>query len=252
MKSGKIVSIAKTIRLIFTQNKFVLPLDIQMRVDKYWDSQIRSGKNYTRGEVFTISDVREDKKSISIKFSLTDYAHYLYSRSFSLPQKYACKNVHTSCLIETMDGVLIFGKMNSYTSGAGRIQCVGGGLDKTDIKSGEIDPYYNIKKELQEEVGLNADDSATVSALKLKYLKYSEEINAIALIFMLGLKISAKEFRRRYDIFECELKGNNMVPEFSELIYLSKKKKDIDNFFRDEQFYLLDHYMKPLLKKMTI
>ena len=252
MKSQEIILVDKKISLNLLSKKLILPKKIQDKIDIYWEDLLRSGKKYIRGRVFSAVDIREGKKEIRIDFVSTDYAHYLYSRNIGLPKKYVCKNVHTSCLIETKDNILIFGRMGKNTSRVGIIQCIGGGLDEEDIFGKKIDLKHNMEKELFEEVGINSWDENMVDSLEHKYIKNSQKINSVAMIFILRLKINAKQFKKHYTKFEKELKKKKMLPEFGELIYLPKKKKSINDFLQKEKNSLPDHYMKVLLKKVVV
>jgi hypothetical protein len=236
----------KQINLKFTNKKISIPVHIQKKIDEHWEGLIKGGKNYTRGEVFSLENLKEKEGVVDAELSLSDYAHYLYSQNISLPFEHACKNIHTSCLIETQDGILVFGRMGHQTSRPGRIQCVGGGLDNDDLENGVIDLRHNIAKELQEEVGLNSKNRATVSNFKLQYLKYSPSINSVAAIFLLSLNMPIAEFKKHYKKFGTELAEKKELPEFGKLIYLKKEKTAVDEFCRHEK-ESLDHYMGALL-----
>lgn len=252
MQTSKIILVDKKISLNLLSKKLILPKKIQDKIDRYWESLLRDGKKYTRGRVFSAVDIKEEKKEIRIDFVLTDYAHYLYSSNVGLPKKYACKNVHTSCLIETTDNVLIFGRMGKNTSRAGIIQCIGGGLDEEDIFGKKIDLKHNMEKELFEEVGIDSRDEKMVDSLSHEYIKHSQKINSVAMIFILKLKITAKQFKKHYAKFKKELKKKKMLPEFGELIYLPKERKALENFLQTESNSLPDHYMEVLLRKVTV
>lgn len=249
MKTG-IRKIDKEINLTLTGEKVRLPIDIQKNIDEYWSLLLESGKPLIRGEVFSVVGIEEDDKMINIKFSQTDYAHYLYSRNIGLPLEYACINVHTSCLIETVDNKMIIGRMGSHTAAEDNVQCVGGGLDKNDINGDEIDYLNSMKREVIEEININPNDKGIVSDFNLKYLFFfNEKINFIALIFVAKLKITAIEFEKRYSKFEKELILKGEYPEFKELIYLSKNKESVDSFCKQHK-QSLDYYIQPLLEEV--
>lgn len=249
--SDEILSLDKKLIARAPQRKFQLPQDVQEKIDEYWESLIASGKKYRRGEVFTMANIEENEKNIIVSLEWTDYAHYVYDLKFGLPEKYACKNIHTSCLIETVDDVFVFGKMAEWTSVPGNIQCVGGGLDKDDIEGDEIDLEHNIKKELLEEAGINLEEEGLVSNLAIRYLKYSSKIYSAAAIFVLKLNTTSKEFSFRYEQFEGQLKKKNISPEFEKLVYLPMEKSKVDDFVAREK-KSLDHYMSSLLKKEVL
>jgi len=241
---------AKEIKLKFIGKRMPLPDNIQRKIDDYWGELIKSGKKYVRGEVFSLEKIGEKNEIIEAELSLSDYAHYLYSRNVGLPFEYACKNIHTSCLIETSDCFLIFGRMGEQTSRSGVVQCLGGGLEKNDIKGDVIDLQHNIKQELLEEVNLDSMDEKIISSLELKYLKFSSNINSAASIFLLKLKISMAEFKKRYENFEAKLADKKELPEFGEIVYLKKEKTAVEEFCCHEKA-LLDHYMEALIKEMV-
>jgi len=249
MQLDKLFSIEKKdLKVIFHGDKFVLPIEMRNKIDEYWNLLIKNGEKLFRGEVFTVSNIKEINNEIIISVDLSDYAHYLYSRRIGVPEKYACKNLHTSCLIETFDSIFIFGKMGKNTSLFGNIQCVGGGLDNDDIQGDTVDLVHNIKKELAEEVGINIDDNNLVEEFNIRYLKYNPDVYSIAAIFILKLKINAQEFKDSYAKFENQLKSEGIMPEFEKIIFLPKNKLELDDFYKKEKEFL-DHYMMPLLKR---
>ncbi len=249
-KQDKLLPIEKEKLVVkLTQERFTLPSALQSKIDKHWEVLSEKKEPLFRGEVFTISKLEEIGGKIIVQVDLSDYAHYLYTRRIGLPEKTACKNMHTACLIETQDGVLVFGRMGKATALPGNVQCVGGGLDKEDIFEDGLDLEHNIKKELMEEVGVDIADSFLVADFSLKYLKYSSVIYSVAAIFILKLKITAKEFTESYKSFEAGLTTAGTLPEFGELIYLPKNKLALKNFHQKEQAFL-DHYMSSLLKEV--
>jgi predicted NUDIX family phosphoesterase len=253
MKENKIVEVIKPIRLELLKEKFILPPEIQAKVDAYWEELSRKNAFFRRGEAFAITSTKEKEGVIKIEFALTDYAHYIYTRAVGMPEKYAFSNLHTSCVIETADAVLIFGRTGENTANVGIWQCVGGGLDHDDVRGSEIDLEHNIKKELREEVGIDVNEEKAVSDLKLKYLKYTsnERFSSIAAIFLLKLKLTEKEFRAHYEKFEKELSAEGKLPEFQELTYLSKNETAIQEFLRSLNQDSLDCYMEALLGEIV-
>jgi predicted NUDIX family phosphoesterase len=253
LKENKIVEVAKPVRLELLKDKLSLPHEIQAKVDAYWEKLVEKKPYYRRGEAFAVSGICEKEDVIEVKLVLSDYAHYIYTRAVGLPAELAFNNMHTSCVIETADDVLIFGLTGENTANIGIWQCVGGGLDHDDVEGCEINLEHNIKKELQEEVGIDANDENTVSELKLKYLKYGHngDFSSVAAIFYLKLKLSEKEFCARYEEFEKELREKGGVPELQKIIYLPKKEEVIQEFLWNAKPDSLDLYMKALLEELV-
>lgn len=252
LKENKIVEVAKPVRLELLKDKFSLPLEIQAKVDAYWEELVQKKPYYRRGEAFTMVSICENNDAIKIELAATDYAHYIYTRAVGLPKELAFNNLHTSCAIETADGVLVFGLTGENTASIGIWQCVGGGLDRDDVRGNEIDLEHNIKKELQEEVGIDVNEEDVTVNLKLKYLKYSsnKKFSSIAAIFYLKLKLNEKEFQAHYGEFEKELKEKGQVPELQKLICLPKKEEVMREFLRNHKSDSLDLYIEALLEKL--
>lgn len=71
----KVSFIAKELIVRFSNKQVILPRDIQNKIDTYWDELIESGKNYRRGEVFTVTNKKETDDAIEVLVEKTDYAH---------------------------------------------------------------------------------------------------------------------------------------------------------------------------------
>jgi hypothetical protein len=105
----------------------------------------------------------------------------MYTREMGLPEELAFNNMHTLVLLKrrTKFG---FGLTEKYCKSRNLAM---GGLDQDDVEGCKL--IYIISKELQEEVGIDADDEKIASELKLKYLKYGFNGNcSIAAIFYLS------------------------------------------------------------------
>jgi predicted NUDIX family phosphoesterase len=224
----------KSLQVEFSGKEVILPPKLQSKIDRYWADQLAEGKKYHRGEGYHVIDVRETKDRLLFQLSLSDYAHYLYSRRVGLPARYSFCNIHTSCLIECLDKVLVFGVMGTETALAGNVQCVGGGLDRDDLCSRKFSLRHNIKKELLEEVGIDAGDKKIVRSLRLEYLCHyrNKKVNSYAAIFIAKLSISSKDFRVRYEKFVRSLAKKNELPEFGTIYYLPKNKTEILEFIK--------------------
>jgi predicted NUDIX family phosphoesterase len=246
----KFEKLGKKLIVEYDGQKVVLPKELQAKIDAYWDGLMRSGSRMTRGEGFHIVSIVENKNEIRVILSLSDYAHYIYSRRVGAPLEHAFKNIHTSCIIETSDGVLVFGVMGEETADPGNVQCVGGGLDADDLKGDRFDLWKNIKKEMSEEVGIDVADKRVVDSFELKYINYSRNLNSIAALFVLKLKIDSKEFKKRYEKFEKVIRKSGELPEFGELLYVKKNKKEVERFIKSNRTRS-DHYIKPVLREIA-
>jgi len=232
----------------FSGKNVNLPLKEQSAIDMYWQSLLDSGKSYTRGDVFTITQVEKGVEGLSLLVEKTDYAHYLYCQNIDSDLNgYGISIIFTACLIETLDNKILFGKMGSHTARAGIYQLAGGGIDKTDLIGDHFDLRGNIAKEIFEEVGVDISDINRVKHFSAAYLKQGGIAHKIAVVYRLQLLETSEIFLQQYSLFSDELKKKDELPEFGEIIVLNNNKKDIDLFFVQHENEC-DEYMEPLFR----
>jgi 8-oxo-dGTP pyrophosphatase MutT (NUDIX family) len=244
------VSPAREITVRFSNKEVRLPEDIQSKINTYWNELIASGRTYKRGEVFTVTHKEVTQESVSILVEKTDYAHYLYCQNKESLEENGVHIIHTAVLVETSDEYYIFGEMGPQTSRHGIIQLCGGGIDNGDLRGEYFDFKHNIIKELQEELDIDAEDTARVSYFDEAYLKEGGPTDKMTVIFRVVLHETKDKFLEKYNVFVEGLKEINEDPEFGKIIALKNDKKEIIEFFSQENL-ILDEYMKPLFEKIA-
>jgi len=248
MNPIKISKFNKKLVVRFNDKKVELPKIWQDKINEYWQSLIESGKKYTRGDVFTVVKNEELSDEHQILVEKTDYAHYLYCQNMDSEMNgYGIRVIFTSCLVETKDNKIIFGKMGEQTARAGIYQLCGGGIDSSDIKDGMFDFLGNISKELKEEFDIDAYDKSRVNEINATYLKQGGETKKMAVVFKINLNETAEEFLEKYKLFVQGLRDKNEYPEFGKIVVLEKSKNDIETFF-NQHGNECDEYMEPLFK----
>lgn len=232
----------------YGDRRFSLPDDWQRKVDAYWDSLMSRGKEYVRGDVFTVTEDEVSGGKHSLLVEKTDYAHYLYWQNVDpVMGGYGVKVIATSCLVETADGMTVFGKMGDHTARAGIYQLSGGGIDSSDIKKGVFDLTGNISKELEEELDIDVSDSDRVKDLNLVYFKQGGRTGKIHAVFRVRLNETIDTFRERYESFLLRLREKGEVSEFGKIVAINRTTDGIDAFF-DEHREACDEYMEPLFR----
>ncbi|NLC31584.1 MAG: hypothetical protein GX765_06055 [Candidatus Moranbacteria bacterium] len=248
MNTIKISKFNKKLVVRFNDRKIELPKKWQDKVNDYWQSLIESGKKYTRGDVFTVVKNEELVYEHQILVEKTDYAHYLYCQNVDAEMEgHGIKVIFTSCLVETSDNKIIFGKMGEHTARAGIYQLCGGGVDSSDIKDGIFDFLVNISKELKEEFDIDVKDESRVNEIDATYLKQGGETKKMAVVFRVKLNEVSEDFLRKYNLFAQYLKNENRSPEFGEIVVLERTKNNIEDFFNQNRSEC-DEYMEPLFK----
>lgn len=239
----------KAVIVEFSGKKVELADGIQEKIDNYWEMLLASGKkNYFRGDVFTVTEVIAKNDAIHVLVEKTDFAHHLYCQNIDAHlDGFGIRIIHPACLVETSDGKTIFGEMAKWTSRSGIFQLCGGGLDSNDLQGNLFDLDHSIKKELLEELEIDADDVKRACNFGKKYLKEGGPTNKLSLVYKLVLDESSDEFLRKYANFEKKLRAKNELPEFEKLIALGKSKSEIEDFFLKNSAKC-DEYMEPLFR----
>lgn len=248
-KTVIISSLRKKLIVRFSGKKTPLPQGIQEKIDTYWDELFQSGKNYKRGEVFTVTEKVVLGDCIEILVEKTDYAHYLYCQNIDTLGEYGVHIIHTAVLVETSDDKTIFGRMGEHTSRSGIYQLCGGGIDNDDLKDDVFDFEHNIEKELQEELGIDIGDKQRIKLFDLAYFKEGGSTDKMTVVYRVVLNETSAEFMKRYNDFVLQLQKNGEQPEFDEIIVLDKNRRAFSHFLNQKDIKL-DEYMEPLFESM--
>lgn len=231
------------IEVIFLNKKIKLPDQIQDKIEAYWNL-INNNKNFIRGEVYTITNIKNINGKLKIYVELSDYAHYLYTINNSIPKQYACRVIYTAALVITQDSKFIFGEMSSSTSTPNRLQCSGGGIDSKDVRDNIIDLSHNISNELFEELGIDTKDTNVVEKIYPRYLKSGGINDFLAVIYKVDLKINEEEFKKIYNQHVETLKLSHKSPEFSSIIILPSTFSSVTSFINNDTRPRVDYLDK--------
>jgi 8-oxo-dGTP pyrophosphatase MutT (NUDIX family) len=220
----------RQVKVFYDNNKIILPKSYKEKVEKHWNTLIDDGREFTRGDVYTITKVEYVQDKINIFVRLTDYAHFLYTYYNNDYSEYACKVIYASALIETSDNKFVFGEMDKHTASPGKLQFSGGGMDKGDIEGNLIDLNHNIRREIFEETGLDLTNEKLILDFKPKYLKSGGKSGFLSVIFKVKLLINEDELRNVFINHNKDLILQGIKPEFKSLIFLEASKEKIIEF----------------------
>jgi hypothetical protein len=85
----------------------------------------------------------------------TDYASFTAWCHWDYPAAARVHDCFGSAAIVTADGAFLLGRMAAHTFNAGKIYFPGGTPDPGDIVDGKVDLEFSVRRELQEETGLD-------------------------------------------------------------------------------------------------
>lgn len=246
MNTVKITPIPSSVKINVEPVSKHLPQNVLKKIDEYWSNINSLESRFSRGIVFDVSKVILNKEQLNINLQYTDYAHYLYSTRIGLPEEYRCRVVHGASLIITSDNHILIGTMNSHTANPGRIQLVAGGLDENDIENGFINIEKNIKREINEEIGINIENFKSRDIAEPWLLKEGGSNNSLVIIYLIKFPYTKNKILKLYSTYEKKLKSSGILPEFKEINFIPNNKKEIENFLSLNKRKVPD-YLGPLL-----
>lgn len=222
-----------------------LPASLKESINAYWNSLLKKGRPFHRGDVFSIKELTETKDELRVTLQRTDFAHFIYDKHFNLPDKFKCRVIVANALILTRDNHFIMGEMNSRTANPGRVQFIAGGIDGSDVKGNTVDIMGCLFRETSEEVGIDLHDQNLVMNIEPRYIVHWDHI---ALIYLIKLNMDSAEFRAHYEIFETSLRDKKMTPEFSAIQLLSAEPESISRFLEQDERPRVD-FLGDVLKR---
>ncbi|MGH4137087.1 hypothetical protein [Clostridium sp.] len=223
------------IKIYYKNQKKSLPLVYREEVETNWDNLLINGEKFFNVDVFTIDNIEVNEDNINIFVGLTDYAHFLYTINKNTYEDNDCRVIHTSALIETNDNKFAIGEMNEGTAFPFKLQFIGGGIDKNDIKGDLLDLEHNIKKEILEELGIETADKSIVKSFKPCYLKSGGKNNFLSAIYKLDLLINEDELRVLLNNHNEALALKMEMQEIRSLIFLDTNKQAIQEFVTNDK-----------------
>lgn len=221
------------VKVVYTNKKANLTCDYRQKVEEHWMSLLKSGKAFFRGDIFTITEIKNYGDYIEIYVELTDYAHFLYSIHNNEKNNQDCRVIYTSALIETIDNKYVFGEMGSQTAAPKKYQLIGGGIDKGDLKENLLSLEHSIRKEITEETGIDTYDKETVKEINDLYLKCGGKSNFLSAIFKLHLNITESELKNKFDDFNKELELYGGFKELSSLTFIDANQYAVSDFIKN-------------------
>lgn len=233
MNKISLYSFNDNVKVFYNQKKISLPKAYNDDCEAHWESLLKSGKKYYRGDIYTISNVKHDSKGITIYVELTDYAHFIYTIHKNVYEEHDCRVIYTSVLVETADGKFVIGIIGEDTFDPQKLQLFGGGIDKSDIKGNKADLEHCAKKEIAEEFGIDADDNKVVKQFRPYLLKEGGRSNFYSAVFKLDLLLNQEEVKNSYGKYVQRLNLLGVKPELESLLFVPAEKDAIEKIVSD-------------------
>lgn len=237
---SKIVRVNKAVILKYEDREIDLPIELKENIKKFWNNAIKENPNLYNGQDYVVETVNETKDIIEMLVVKSSYAHYLYDERIGIKEnKYRCCSPWGGVLLQTKDDYFVVGEMNKTTSMPFCLQLSGGGIDKKDIKNGEINIIANINREVKEELNIDIENID----YRLEFIEYPDEKrNAYGFIALTRIEQSKEELEKHFKEYKEYLIKNKLELEFSRIVFLSKENalEELDNMNNPKRPYLRD------------
>jgi hypothetical protein len=148
----------------------------------------------------------------------TDYADYLAWVEFGYPGE-PVDNCFSMAALRGADGAFLLGEMAAHTFSAGQIYFPAGTPDPTDVFNGRVDLEASVRRELFEETGVNAGESAIAPGWTLVFTP-----QRIACMKQMTLAVPAARAKARIDAYLAR----DPHAEFSRM-HVIRSPRDIDD-----------------------
>lgn len=242
MKEKKVYKY-EDIDFILQNEELQLPDDYISSMNENWKEEILKGRGYINGSIYTISGYNFDDMKKQIYIQRTLYSHYLYSkkRKYDI---YSCRSMASNALFLTSDNYFVLGKMQNTTSLPGKIKFIGGSVEREDISTlNRVDITKCIRRECNEEIGINIDNEIYVEDLKpIAYITRTH-LTFLNTLFFVKLLINKKELENHFKKFKNNLIQNNKEVEIQDIILVHNDEISIYDFLEKNDENLID-YMK--------
>lgn len=237
---SKIVKVNKTVILKYEDREIDLPIGLKENIKIFWNNAIKENPNLYNGQDYVVETVNETKDIIEMLVVKSNYAHYLYDERIGIKEnKYRCCSPWGGILLQTKDDYFVVGEMNKTTSMPFCLQLPGGGIDKKDIKNGEINIIANINREVKEELNIDIENID----YRLEFIEYPDEKrNAYGFIALIRIDQSKEELEKHFKQYKEYLINNKLELEFSRIVFLSKENalEELDSINNPKRPYLRD------------
>ena len=133
-------------------------------IDAHWAEQVRRKPALFNGRVLLLHRSAEQHDADGqVRFEgaylEADFKAFLAWRDFGAPPS-GIRNGFGMAALSSSDGAFVLGEMAAHTANAGRIYFASGTPDPTDIVEGQVDIEGSVRRELEEETGIAADEVA--------------------------------------------------------------------------------------------
>lgn len=154
MTQDPIVFQVDRLELTFKPRRWPFADDRRAEIDAYFAARQRENPALWNGRVLLLHHQVVQDGVFRGDFLETDYASFLAWKAWGCPPA-GVHNCFAAAAVFGQDGGVLLGVMNAHTANAGRIYFPCGTPDHNDIVAGQVDFDGSVRRELQEETGID-------------------------------------------------------------------------------------------------
>lgn len=137
--------------------------DRAKEIDAYWARLVSRNSRHYNGRVLLMRDVSvvaaTSGRRLEGRCFVAEYKAFLAWRDFGFPDRTIC-NAFAMAALRSADGAFLLGEMGQTTANAGQIYFPAGTPEPADLVGRRVDLEASVRRELQEETGIGADEIA--------------------------------------------------------------------------------------------
>jgi 8-oxo-dGTP pyrophosphatase MutT (NUDIX family) len=145
------------LELNFVPKSWAFAVELREEIDAYFAELRREKPAIWNGRVLLMHNHAVSRSVFRGEYLETDYASFVAWRHWGSPPA-GVHDCFGAAAVVSADGAVLLGVMGAQTANAGQIYFPAGTPDPSDIVDGKVDLDASVRRELQEETGLNSDD----------------------------------------------------------------------------------------------
>lgn len=208
-----------------SEEELVLSSSEREEINSCWEQSKKKNPSLFNGQVFNIRKCSLNDNCIDVKLDISNYAHYSYTLNREYSAKNPCRIVAVGGLIITSDNKILMGKMGKNTSFPGIIQCIGGGISKSDFRKGVLVPSLTLQREVSEELGI--DEIGKYIDCRQNYIIVRKNMELLGIIFRIDIPLYSMQITELFSKFK---KSKKYDGELENLVFVNNTKSGIEDF----------------------
>ncbi len=215
------------------------PLDISFppiikeEIKKYWNIYIKNNPNCYNGDVYSVTNITNNKNEIILEIGKIKYEDLVYNQKYL---KYQTKSLYVASYFITKDN-----KYCLIKDSKNLIDLIGGMVDTKDFNNNILNPLNCLERELKEELGLDINSKHFIKK-ELKYLKIPTKKEekypqyTVGIIYEIKINLTSKEliniFKNNKNIIDGEILEIILIKKTNDLHKYSTKNKYLKELFK--------------------